>query len=405
MTLCRLLDVEPYITVNAGFGDAWSAAQLVEYANGAATTPMGKWRAANGHPQPYGIKLWGIGNEMFGIWQMGVMPPDQYQIKHNLFAKAMRRVDPSITLLASGAMPDHMTGSKLVKMYTGKVVPDYLGQWDWSGGLLSNCLDNIDMLSEHYYAYSNQRFDFDKEERVPDPDQTLVEWARQPANYVRVKYEHYQEYLARIPALKNKPVPISISEWAYTGAPANSYKVVLPYAWAFHEMFRHSELIQMATFTFATSLLSTTRTEAMLNPSGLMFKLYRDHFGTIPVAVTGNSPQPAPLYPARGMQPKVNPGSDTYPLDVAAALSDDRKTLSMAVINLTESEQALDFAFKGLELTGKGKLWRMAPKDLNATIVVGQKPGVEVEENAVEATPERSIIAPFSVNIYELAVK
>ena len=342
---------------------------------------------------------------MFGIWQMGVMPPDQYQIKHNLFAKAMRRVDPSITLLASGAMPDHMTGSKLVKMYTGKVVPDYLGQWDWSGGLLSNCLDNIDMLSEHYYAYSNQRFDFDKEERVPDPDQTLVEWARQPANYVRVKYEHYQEYLARIPALKNKPVPISISEWAYTGAPANSYKVVLPYAWAFHEMFRHSELIQMATFTFATSLLSTTRTEAMLNPSGLMFKLYRDHFGTIPVAVTGNSPQPAPLYPARGMQPKVNPGSDTYPLDVAAALSDDRKTLSMAVINLTESEQALDFAFKGLELTGKGKLWRMAPKDLNATIVVGQKPGVEVEENAVEATPERSIIAPFSVNIYELAVK
>lgn len=405
MTLCRLLDVEPYITVNAGFGDAWSAAQLVEYANGAATTPMGKWRAANGHPQPYGIKLWGIGNEMFGIWQMGVMPPDQYQIKHNLFGKAMRRVDPSITLLASGAMPDHMTGSKLLKMYTGKVVPDYLGQWDWSGGLLSNCLDNIDMLSEHYYAYSNQRFDFDKEERVPDPDQTLVEWARQPANYVRVKYEHYQEYLARIPALKNKPVPISISEWAYTGAPANSYKVVLPYAWAFHEMFRHSELIQMATFTFATSLLSTTRTEAVLNPSGLMFKLYRDHFGTIPVAVTGNSPQPAPLYPARGMQPKVNPGSDTYPLDVAAALSDDRKTLSVAVINLTESEQALALAFKGLELTGKGKLWRMAPKDLNATIVVGQKPGVEVEEHAVEATPERSTIAPFSANIYELAVK
>ena len=42
MTLCRLLDVEAYITVNGGFGDAWSAAQLVEYVNGAATTPMGK---------------------------------------------------------------------------------------------------------------------------------------------------------------------------------------------------------------------------------------------------------------------------------------------------------------------------------------------------------------------------
>ena len=46
LTLCRLLGVDPYITVNAGFGDAWSARELVEYTNGAATTPMGKWRAA-----------------------------------------------------------------------------------------------------------------------------------------------------------------------------------------------------------------------------------------------------------------------------------------------------------------------------------------------------------------------
>jgi alpha-N-arabinofuranosidase len=53
VTLCRLVDVEPYVTVNAGFGDEWSAAQLVEYANGAVTTPMGRLRAANGHPQPY----------------------------------------------------------------------------------------------------------------------------------------------------------------------------------------------------------------------------------------------------------------------------------------------------------------------------------------------------------------
>jgi alpha-L-arabinofuranosidase len=58
----------------------------------------------------------------------------------------------------------------------------------------------------------------------------------------------------------------------------------------------------------------------VLNPSGLLFKLYRDHFGTIPVAVTGNSPQPAPRYPARGSQPKVNPGSDTYPLDIAGSI-------------------------------------------------------------------------------------
>jgi alpha-N-arabinofuranosidase len=405
MALCRLLDVEPYITVNAGFGDAWSAAQYVEYANGAVATPMGRLRAANGHPQPYGIKFWGIGNEMFGIWQFGVMPPEQYQIKHNLFAKAMRKVDPSIKILASGAMPDHMTGSRLVKMYSGKVVPDYLDPWDWSGGMLTHCLDNMDILSEHYYAYSEQRFDFEKGERVRVPNQPLLEWARQPASYVRAKYEHYQEYLARIPALKEKPVPISISEWAYTGASANSHKVVLAYAWAFHEMFRHSELFRMATFTFATSLLSTTRTEAVLNPSGLLFKLYRDHFGSVPVAVDGSSPQPAPIYPGRGNQPKVNPGSDTYPLDVAAALSEDGKTLSVAVVNPTESEHPLRFSFRGAKLSGKGNLWRMAPASLNASIVVGRKPEVEVKQRAVTAVPGAETIPPFSVSIYELTVR
>ena len=405
MTLCSLLEVEPYITVNAGFGDAFSAAQLVEYANGDASTPMGRLRAENGHPEPYGVKLWGIGNEMFGIWQFGVMPPEQYQIKHNLFAKAMRKVDPSIKLLASGAMPDHMTGSDLLKAHTGKVVPDYLGPWDWSGGMLSHCLDYMDMLSEHYYTYSYQRFDFDKEERVPDPDQTLVEWAQQPASYVRVKYEHYQEYLERIPGLKKKPVPVSISEWAYTGVPANSYKVVLAYAQAFHEMFRHSELFHMANFTFATSLLSSSRTEAVLAPSGLLFKLYRDHFGTIPVKVTGNSPQPAPKYPARGHQPKKNPGSDTYPLDVSAALSQDRQILTVAVVNPTETYQKLNLYIKGVSLSGKGRLWRMAPDSLDASIVIGQKSEVEVERQELDSIPASLVVAPISINIYEFAVQ
>jgi alpha-N-arabinofuranosidase len=142
-----------------------------------------------------------------------------------------------------------------------------------------------------------------------------------------------------------------------------------------------------------------------LNPAGLLFKLYREHFGTIPVDVSGNSPQPKPKYPAGGDQPKVNPGSDTYPLDVAAALGSDRKTLTVAVVNPTESEQQLNLSFTGVDLSGKGRMWRMAPSSVDATIVVGKKPGVEVEEHALEAVPKTAVIAPFSVNIYEFAAK
>jgi alpha-N-arabinofuranosidase len=53
----KLLDGERYITVNARTGDAWSAAEYVQYANGDASTPMGKQRAANGHPEPYHVKF------------------------------------------------------------------------------------------------------------------------------------------------------------------------------------------------------------------------------------------------------------------------------------------------------------------------------------------------------------
>ena len=104
MTLCRLINVEPYISVNAGFGDSHSAAEEVEYMNGAPDTYMGAKRSKNGHPAPYHVKFWNIGNEPWGTWQLGRTDLKYYMLKHNEFAKAMRAADPSITLVASGLM-------------------------------------------------------------------------------------------------------------------------------------------------------------------------------------------------------------------------------------------------------------------------------------------------------------
>jgi alpha-L-arabinofuranosidase len=401
LTLCRLLGVDPYITVNAGFGDAWSAHELVEYTIGAATTPMGKWRTANGHPAPYHVKWWGVGNEPWGDYQMGSMSLPQFELKHNLFAKEMRKVDPTIKLIAGGAMPDVMEGADQSRRINGQYVPDYLSQADWTGQMLLNCLDNIDMVSEHYYASGTQHTDMKLQKKVPiDPPLSLIEWERAPAVQVRAKYEHYQEYLKRIPAFRAKPVPIAIDEWAYFGGNRDGYKVVPAYAWAFHEMFRHSDIFQMGAFTFATAMMSQNRTEAILNPTGMLFKMYRDHFGTIPVAVSGNSPQPKPAFPAGGDQPAVNPGSDTYPLDVSAALSENRKTLTIAVLNPSESEQNIKIAINGATLASAGKQWRMAPDTIDATVQVDKKPEVQVEEQTLGPLPATITVRPFSVNIY-----
>ena len=104
MTFCKLIDVDPYVTVNAGLGDANSAAEEVEYLNGPATSYWGAKRAKNGHPEPYHIHMWNIGNEPWGTFQIGYTPLKYYVIKNNDFAAAMRKVDPSIELIASAKM-------------------------------------------------------------------------------------------------------------------------------------------------------------------------------------------------------------------------------------------------------------------------------------------------------------
>ena len=83
---CKLIGVEPYISVNAGLGDAHSAAEQVEYMNGSANTHMGALRAKNGHAEPYGVKFWNIGNEPWGSWQIGRTDTKYFMQKHNDFA-------------------------------------------------------------------------------------------------------------------------------------------------------------------------------------------------------------------------------------------------------------------------------------------------------------------------------
>ena len=401
MTLCKLLGVEPYVTLNAGLGDEWSAAQYVEYANGPVSTPMGKLRAVNDHPEPYHVKFWGIGNEAWGFsYQYGAMKLNQFEFKHNEFAKAMKQVDPTIKLIASGAMPDTMTGSKESLNLGTNLVPPYLSPADWTGGLLSNCFNNIDLISEHFYNYGNTHFSLAEGRQVPnDPNEPVTDWMRRPANHIRIKYEEYKEYEKLLPQLASHPKPLNIDEWAYSSrGGSGSYPVYPSYAWVFHEMFRHSDIFQMAAYTFATSLLARDGTNVSLNANGLVFKIYRDHFGSIPVEVSGNSPQPKPTDPPGGEQPVVNAGSDTFPVDVVAAWTDDRRFLTVAVLNPTDVDQPLKLNITGVALSGKGTLWRLASTEEN-----GQNPSVS--SSPVDSIPNSLTLPRFSVSIYELAVK
>ena len=104
----------------------------------------------------------------------------------------------------------------------------------------------------------------------------------------------------------------------------------------------------MAGFTMATAWLDFNRTDATISAKGRIFQLYHQHFGSIPVAVAGNNPPPKPQYPIGGDQPSVNTGSPNWPLDVSASLTEDQRSLIVAVVNATEQEQTLELNLQDL---------------------------------------------------------
>lgn len=413
MTLCKLIGVDPYITVNAGFGDSHSAAEEVEYLNGATTTHMGAQRAKNGHPAPYHVKYWNIGNEPYGSWQHGHTYLKYSVLKNNEFAKAMREVDPSITLIASGSMPDEMTVEGQPHTIGVKDPQVHFGdpQLDWTGGLLAHSFGNFDGLSEHWYVRVGKRYDYEHAKSLPmdapieagyvNADETVLEWVRHPSNRVHKKSEEWQEYVKRYPAILDKNIFLSIDEYGYGGG---SLKSDLAYGMILNEMFRHTDYMKFAAYTMATSTLDITPTGSVYNARGVLYKLYRDHFGVLPVAVSGNSPQPAPKYPPYGDQPETSAGSPTYPLDMVAALSEDRKFLTIAVVNGTETAQNLNLNVTGVSLAGPSTLWQLTGDSLDAENHVGKPTMVAVKEIAIGDAPKSVSVAPISVNIYRFPV-
>ena len=401
LELARLVGVEPYVTVNAGLGDGNSAAELVEYLNGSADTHWGGKRAANGHPEPYGIKYWNIGNEPYGDWQIGKTTRDFYMLKHKDFAERMKRADPSIVLIGSGAMPDQIDppGPKINP--TLDDIRERFGTdaYDWTFGLFKDARGYFSGVTEHWYDRS--------EERPGAPaDVELNEWTRSPANQMRAKALQWDLYRERFPWIDDEKIFLWIDEYAYTGGGGTNLKSALAYGMVLSEMLRHSDFMTAGAFTTGASTMDITPHGAVLNSTGLVFKLYGEHFGagTVPVEVTGNSPIPKPQYDMGGEHPLTIAGSETFPLDVIAGLSPDGSTLKIAVVNATFDSHPLALTLGGIAPAGRGRAWVLTGPSLTAANRVGTPAQVTISEKA-GVNWNRASAAPLSITIFEFPVR
>jgi alpha-N-arabinofuranosidase len=144
IALCRKMNWTPMLTVNLGTGTPEEARNWVEYCNSPAGTKYADMRVANGSEQPYGVKLWCLGNEMDGPWQLGHVPADQYAIRAQQAAKMMKDTDPSIETIACGSctadLPTYMEWDRQVLEYIGHYA-DYVSLHRYVGNENDDTLD------------------------------------------------------------------------------------------------------------------------------------------------------------------------------------------------------------------------------------------------------------------------
>ncbi len=134
MAWTRVAGVEPMMAVNLGTRGIAEALDLLEYANHPRGTHLSDLRVAHGTAEPHAIRLWCLGNEMDGPWQLGHKTAAEYGRLAAETARAMRQYDPGLELVACGS--------------SGRGMPTF-GEWEET--VLAHTYDLVDLVSAHAY--------------------------------------------------------------------------------------------------------------------------------------------------------------------------------------------------------------------------------------------------------------
>ncbi len=133
--LSRRMNWTPMMAVNLGTGTPEEARNWVEYCNIESGSKWSDLRIEHGYSKSHDIKLWCLGNEMDGPWQIGHVPAADYAIKAQQTARMMRMVDPSLELVVCGS--------------SSSETPTYLA---WDQVVLDHCRDTVEYISLHRYV-------------------------------------------------------------------------------------------------------------------------------------------------------------------------------------------------------------------------------------------------------------
>ncbi|MDI7274599.1 MAG: alpha-L-arabinofuranosidase C-terminal domain-containing protein, partial [Anaerolineae bacterium] len=328
IAFCRAVGCQPLICVNGGDGTPEEAAAWVQYCNGPPDTPMGRLRAQNGHPEPYRVHYWEIGNELGGRWQVTWTTPRGYADRYRRCAAAMRAADPTIRLLACGSMDGEATdewNERLIEEAGAKleVLTDHL----LTGGLVDQDTDPVEL----YHAFMGYA------SALPAKYRAVAERMRQAGvKEPRVAITELQlfadfrgpvEPMARL-APATMPAPATISEALYD-------------ATIIHACIRMGDLVELLTHSATVNHgggLRKVRERVWANPC---------HYGhAMGVALAGGTPLKVRLacdvFSTGRAYGRIRPHRGHPVLDAMAVLSQDGAVLYLMLVHLSATSGPID---------------------------------------------------------------
>jgi len=308
MQLCHLLNSEPYMAINVGSGSVQEALNWIEYCNSSKNTEFAELRVKNGHPKPYNVKYWGIGNENWGCG--GAMSPEYYADLYRRFATYIRQqTDSNVKLIACGSNTDFD---------------------DWDERVLKNIqtkyFDLIDFISLHVYTgwniEQNNLSEQDYYKIIKDISITKnkIEKAIQLCNIYS----------------KNKNIKVILDEWGlwYKEATVNNglfqEGLLLDAIFAalnFHLLHNYSDDLFMTNLAQAVNVLQsfilTRGNNIVRTPTYYLYKMYKPHRGKRVVKLNSNLP-------------KIKLTDDDYvnALSISGSISEDNKEIFITIVNI-----------------------------------------------------------------------
>lgn len=320
LTWCAKTGAQPYLTHNLGTGTLTDALRWVDYCNGTDPSHDVRTRTRNGHPAPYGVRLWGIGNEPWGPWEAGHTDAAHYAHTLANWARFLKSYDPNADVLAAGSAEARDPG--------------------WDRTVLETAGENIDHLTIHLYGCSTDRT-------------TGNEFL--PVAFTPVYFETRMR--AMLELTREHGIRIALDEWNirhYQPTPDGGHQLdrrsprtlqdAVFAAGVLNAMIRLSPGVSLANHVFlanGNAILNTYADQLVKTPMYHLFRQYTAWMhGTAVHTETdvAHIPTPHPSAQDPGHHEHLDdlPTHSPY-LDVTAAL-DEHQTLNLALINRHPSE-------------------------------------------------------------------